>query len=157
MIGPGDPVPDFTLQGSDGKTWSSKNLRGRPWVLYFYPKDMTPGCTREACDFTDNLRRFLDRNATVLGVSGGSLDSKKAFVEQSSIGFPLLADEDFSVAKAFGAWGEKKNYGKTYFGLIRSTFLVNESGRVEKVWSNVKVDGHAGKVLDAILALKPSA
>ncbi|MEK8022471.1 MAG: thioredoxin-dependent thiol peroxidase [Candidatus Hydrogenedentota bacterium] len=156
MLKADDPVPEFSLKGSDGKTYSPKSLRGKKWVLYFYPKDMTPGCTREACDFTDNIQRFVAGNTIVLGVSGGSMDSKKKFIEESSIGFPLLADEDFLLAKAFGSWGEKKNYGKTYMGLIRSTFLVNESGRIEKVWSNVKVDGHVDKVLDALYSLVPS-
>lgn len=152
MIEVGDTVPEFSLQGSDGKTYAPKNLRGHKWVIYFYPKDMTPGCTREACDFTENIQQFIQRGITVLGVSGGSVESKRKFIASSKIGFPLLADEDFGVAKAFGSYGPRKFLGKSYQGVLRSTFLIDEKGIVEKVWSNVKVKGHADSVLASLSA-----
>lgn len=147
MLRPGDAVPAFSLPASDGKTYTAKGLRGKRYILYFYPKDQTPGCTREGCDFTTFLPAFRKLGVAVLGVSGGTVESKKKFAKASKIGIPLLADEDLSAAKAFGAWGKKKNYGRTYMGLIRSTFLVSPEGEIEAVWKSVKVEGHAGKVL----------
>lgn len=150
MLDVGDSVPDFSLKGSDGKTYSPRTFRGKKWVLYFYPKDKTPGCTQQACDFTSNIERFTARGVPVHGVSGGTVAQKQDFIRDSKIGFPLLADEDNSVAKAFGAWGEKNLYGKKSEGILRMTFLIDESGKIEKVWRSVKVDGHVAKVLDAL-------
>jgi peroxiredoxin Q/BCP len=119
-------------------------------VLYFYPKDDTPGCTREACDFRDNLARLRREGATVLGVSKDSLASHGKFRSKYQLPFDLLSDEDNSVARAYGAYGEKTMYGKKILGTIRSTYLIDENGRVDTVWSPVKVDGHVEQVLDRL-------
>ena len=147
---PGDRVPDFSLEGDDGKTYSRQSLAGQRFILYFYPKDDTPGCTREACDFRDNRPRFDAASVKVLGVSGDTLKSHARFRSKYELDFPLLADPDRTVANAFGAVGEKKLYGKTSIGIIRSTFVVSPDGIVEKTFSPVKVDGHAAAVLQAI-------
>jgi peroxiredoxin Q/BCP len=147
---PGDRVPDFSLEGDDGQTYSRQGLAGERFVIYFYPKDDTPGCTREACDFRDNRPRFETANVKVLGVSGDSLKSHGRFRSKYELNFPLLADPERAIAQAFGAVGEKKLYGKTSVGVIRSTFLVGPGGVVEKTFSPVKVDGHAEAVLQAI-------
>lgn len=148
MIESGESVPKFNLQASDGKTYSDENLRGKRWVLFFYPKDETPGCTQEACDFTANLSKF--GKTVILGISGGDVEAKKKFVTNSKLKIPLLADEDSSVAKEFGAWGTKNMYGKVSEGILRTTFLVGPDGKVEKVWKRVKVDGHVDEVLSAV-------
>jgi len=147
---PGDRVPDFSLQGDDGATYSRASLAGERFVIYFYPKDDTPGCTREACDFRDNRPRFEAATVKVLGVSGDSLKSHDRFRTKYELNFPLLADPERTVAQAFGVVGMKKLYGKESVGIIRSTFLVGPDGIVQKTFSPVKVDGHAEAVLQAI-------
>jgi peroxiredoxin len=147
---PGDRVPDFSLQADDGQTYSRQSLAGERFVIYFYPKDDTPGCTREACAFRDNRPRFDAAGVKVLGVSGDSLKSHDRFRTKYELNFPLLADPDRTVAQAFGAVGAKKLYGKTSVGIIRSTFLVGPEGVVERTFAPVKVDGHAEAVLQAI-------
>ena len=147
---PGDRVPDFSLEADDGNTYSRESLAGERFVLYFYPKDDTPGCTREACDFRDNRPRFEAASVKVLGVSGDSLKSHDRFRNKYELNFPLLADPDRAVAQAFGVVGVKKLYGKESVGIVRSTFLVGPDGVVQSTFSPVKVDGHADAVLQAI-------
>ena len=146
----GDRAPDFDLPSTTGENLSLASLRGKKVVLYFYPKDQTPGCTREACDFRDRHAALNGSGAVVLGVSKDSLKSHDNFREKQSLPFPLLTDEDNAVAKAYGAYGEKTSYGKTSVGTIRSTFLIDEKGVIARIWSPVKVDGHAEEVLEAI-------
>ena len=148
----GAVFPDFDLEGSDGKRHARKTVAGRRFVLFFYPKDQTPGCTREACDFTASRAAFRKAGAEVFGVSGGTREAKERFAQSSEIEIPLLADADLALAKACGVYGEKKNYGKTYLGLFRTTFLVSADGKIERVWKNVKVDGHAADVLAVVRA-----
>lgn len=146
----GNPAPDFTLQDDEEKSVTLSGLRGKPVVLYFYPKDNTPGCTTEACDFRDNMARAKGAGAVVLGVSPDSVRSHQRFKEKYGLSFPLLADEEHSVAEAYGAWGEKKMYGKVREGLIRSTFLIDPDGNVVRAWRNVRVKGHVDAVLEAL-------
>ncbi len=152
MLKEGDQAPDFALQDDTGKEVSLKNLRGKKVILYFYPKDDTPGCTREACGFRDQFADFSRVNAAVYGVSKDSLDSHKKFKSKYSLPFPLLSDPDLKVAKAYGAWGEKNMYGKKTMGIIRSTLIVDENGIIEKIYRNVKVDGHTDAVLAHLTA-----
>ncbi len=154
MAEKGTCAPEFTLQGIDEsgveKTFSLKDYRGKRVVLYFYPKDNTPGCTREACDFRDNLARILKTGSVVLGISPDSVKSHLGFREKHSLAFPLLSDPERAAASAYGAYGEKKSYGRTTMGIIRSTFLIDEKGRIERAWKGVKVAGHVDDVLSAI-------
>jgi peroxiredoxin Q/BCP len=146
----GDPAPPFDLEAHTGGRVSLASLRGKPVVLYFYPKDDTPGCTREACDFRDMRGMFAKAGAEILGVSGDSVASHDKFAAKYELTFPLLADPDHQVATAYGVWGEKKNYGRTYMGITRATFLIDKEGRIARVWPKVKVDGHADAVLSAL-------
>jgi peroxiredoxin Q/BCP len=143
----GADAPDFTLPDQDGNLVRLKNLRGQKVVVYFYPADMTPGCTAEACQFNDNLQQFKNAQVAVLGVSPDGAESHRKFRERYGLTFPLLTDADHAVMDAYGAWGEKIRYGKTTIGVLRSTFLVDEQGRVARAWYNVRADGHAEKVL----------
>ncbi len=149
----GRPVPAFSLAGDDGKTWTAAALKGSPTVLYFYPKDSTPGCTVEACDFRDQLGRAQGKGAVVLGVSRDSLKSHEKFRAAQSLNFPLLSDPDLVAHGAFGAWGKKMMYGKEVEGTIRSTFLIDRNGIVRRAWTKVKVDGHVDEVMAALEAL----
>src|SRR3989337_1239755 len=153
MISEGSRATDFNLQGIDEdgaeKRFSLKDLKGKKVVLYFYPKDNTPGCTQEACDFRDNMARLL-KGAAVIGVSPDSISSHKKFMEKHSIPYPLLSDEDRETALAYGAYGEKTMYGKKSMGIIRSTFLIDEKGVVNKAWRGVKVAGHVDEVIEAL-------
>lgn len=146
----GDKAPDFTLPSTEGETALAKS-KGNWTVLYFYPKDDTPGCTAEACDFRDALPGM---NASVIGVSPDDTVSHEAFIEKYSLSFPLAADEDHAVAEAYGAWGEKKNYGKVYEGLIRSTFIINPEGVIAEAMYNVKATGHVARVRSKLEALQ---
>jgi peroxiredoxin Q/BCP len=141
------PAPDFSLKDQDGTDVSLASVSGRWTVIYFYPKDGTPGCTREACSFRDNHAAIQATGATVLGVSGDTAASHRKFAGKYSLPFPLLVDEGNAVAKAFGAWGTKNMYGKTYEGVIRSTFIISPDGKVAKVWRKVKPDAHGAEVL----------
>lgn len=145
---PGTEAPDFSLSDQNGERVALDGLRGKWVVLYFYPRDNTPGCTREACNFRDNHAAIQAAGAVVLGVSGDSAASHAKFAEQHSLPFPLLVDEGNAVARAYGAWGEKKNYGKTYEGIIRSTVIIDPEGEVAKVWKSVKPDAHGEQVLE---------
>ena len=146
-------APAFSLEDQDGKTHRLKDYAGRPVVLYFYPKDDTPGCTREACDFRDSLPDFKKGRAAVLGVSILDTASKARFARKHKVNFPLLADPDHAVAEKYGAWKKKSMYGKSFMGLARTTFLIGADGVVVRRWDNVKVDGHADAVLEAVEAL----
>jgi peroxiredoxin Q/BCP len=150
MIQAGDPAPDFELPSDGGETVRLRDLRGKKVVLYFYPRDDTSGCTREACGFRDALPDIEERNAVVLGVSPDSIRSHERFRDKYDLNFPLLADEDHSVAEAYGAWGKKKMYGREYEGVLRSTFLIGEDGRVEKAYRKVKPAEHAAEVLSEL-------
>ncbi len=139
-------APDFALKNQDGKVVRLRNFRGKKVVLYFYVRDDTPGCTKQACDFRDGLGKLRSK-AVVLGVSPDSVDSHKVFAERYHLPFPLLVDEKAKVAKKFGVWGRKNMYGRTYFGIIRSTFIIDEAGRVRKEYRRVRVDGHLDQIL----------
>ncbi len=146
----GEKAPDFSLPASDGKTVSLKSLAGKKVVLYFYPKDNTSGCTVEACSFRDNDAKLKKAGAVVLGVSADSIASHQKFAGKYSLPFLLLSDEGAKVASAYGAWGEKSLYGRKYMGMFRTTFLIDEKGKLAKVWPKVKAAGHAEEVLAAI-------
>lgn len=150
MIQEGDRAPDFTLPSDGGETVSLSGLRGTRVVLYFYPKDDTSGCTVEACEFRDSLPRIDEAGAVVLGVSPDPVSSHRKFRDKYDLTFPLLADEDHAVAEAYGVWVEKSMYGRTYFGIERSTFLIDEEGVVSKVWRKVKPKGHAAAVAELL-------
>ena len=150
MPNEGDLAPDFRLPADDGKTYALKDLRGTKVVLYFYPKDDTPGCTKEACSFRDNLARVRSKGAIVLGVSKDDLESHAKFREKYSLSFPLLSDPEGKVLNAYGVWKEKNLYGKTFMGIERTTFVIDETGRIRKVFPRVKVDGHTDEVLTAL-------
>ena len=149
----GQPAPDFTLEADDGSKVRLSQLRGSPVVLYFYPKDDTPGCTREACSFRDLQSELASAGAKVFGVSPDSLESHGKFRDKFKLNFPLLSDPDHKVAEAYGAWREKNMYGKKSIGIQRSTFLIDASGNVAKVWRSVKVDGHDQQVIKALATL----
>lgn len=153
VIDEGKKAPAFTLKDQDGKAHSLKDYAGQPLVLYFYPKDDTPGCTKEACSFRDNLPDFKKVKAAVLGVSVLDTASKAKFASKHGLTFPLLADEDHAVAEKYGAWQEKSMYGKTYMGVARLTYLIDWDGKVAKRWDKVQVDQHADDVLAAVKAL----
>ena len=147
-LGPGDHAPDFKLPDQDGTIVSLSDMRGRRVVVYFYPADMTPGCTKEACQFDAALSEFAAAGVDVLGISPDGADKHQRFRAKESLTLRLLSDEDHSVMEAYGAWGEKTLYGRKSVGVIRSTFLVSASGDIERAWYNVRADGHAAKVLE---------
>jgi peroxiredoxin Q/BCP len=153
MVKEGKAAPDFTLPSSAGGEVSLKGLKGKTVVLYFYPKDDTPGCTREACAFREAQAKIKKTGAVVYGVSPDSVASHEKFRAKYQLNFPLLADPDKTVAKKFGAFGEKVLYGKKVTGMIRSTFIIDGDGVVRKVFPRVRVDGHAEAVLEALAAL----
>lgn len=149
MIKEGATAPAFKAKNADGETVSLKDLRGHKVVLYFYPKDDTPGCTKEACSFRDAFAKFKKRGITVLGVSPDSETSHKKFEAKYKLPFTLLSDADRSIAEAYGVWGEKKFMGRTYMGVHRTTFLIDEKGKIKKVFEKVKPEDHASEVLEA--------
>lgn len=153
LIDPGKKAPAFTLKDQDGKVHKLSEYAGRPVVLYFYPKDDTPGCTKEACQFRDLLPTFKKSKAAVFGISILDEASKKKFADKYELTFPLLADADHVVAEKYGVWGEKSLYGRKFMGVSRTTYLIDGSGKVAQRWDNVKVDGHADAVLEAVDAL----
>jgi peroxiredoxin Q/BCP len=150
MVQTGDPAPHFKATLDSGDKVSLDQFQGKKVVLYFYPKDSTPGCTREACDFRDQLQEFQAKDAVVLGVSPDSVKSHQRFKEKFDLTFPLVSDESKEVAEAYGVWKEKKNYGRTYMGIERSTFVIDEEGKIAHVFNKVKVAGHADKVLETL-------
>ena len=150
LVEPGRNAPAFSLPDQDGKAHRLKDYAGRPLILYFYPKDDTPGCTKEACAFRDALPDFKKGKAAVLGVSVLDVASKAKFARKHELNFPLLADPDHEVAEAYGAWQKKSLYGRTYMGVARLTYLIGPDGKVARRWDSVKVDGHAALVLRAV-------
>lgn len=149
----GDKAPNFNLPRDGGATLSLSELKGKKFVLFFYPKDDTSGCTKEAEAFRDRIKRFETLGATVVGLSKDSVAKHDKFKAKYNLPFPLLADEDCKVCEAYGVWKEKSMYGKKYMGIERSTFIIDEVGTVRNVWRKVKVNGHADEVLDALMAL----
>ena len=149
MVKEGNAAPVFTAKNANGETVRLKDLRGQKVVLYFYPKDDTPGCTKEACSFRDAFAKFKKRGIEVLGVSPDSEASHKKFMAKYKLPFTLLADPDHSIADAYGVYGEKKFMGRTYMGVKRMTFLIDEKGKIKKVFEKVKPEEHAQEVLDA--------
>ena len=149
----GKKAPDFTLPADDGGKIKLSSLRGSPVVLYFYPRDDTPGCTREACSFRDRKKEIAKLGATVLGVSTDSVESHVKFRDKYNLNFPLLADTQHKVAEKYGAWREKVRFGKKSMGIQRSTFLIDADGKLQKVWKSVKVDGHDDQVIKALKEL----
>jgi peroxiredoxin Q/BCP len=147
---PGDKAPSIKLPDENGKAVSLSDFKGKKVVLYFYPKDATPGCTTEACDFRDNLNRLGKAGAVVLGISADSAESHKKFKAKQGLNFPLLSDPDRRVIEAYGVWREKSLYGRKFMGIVRSTFIIDETGRIAKIFPKVKVAGHVDEVLAAL-------
>jgi peroxiredoxin Q/BCP len=152
VLNPGDTAPNFTLSESGGATRSLHDLRGKNVILFFYPKDDTPGCTKEACSFRDSYADYKGINAEILGISPDDVKSHDKFAAKFNLPFPLLADTDHQVSEAYGAWGQKSLYGRKYMGMLRTTYLIDADGKVEKVWTGVKPAGHAHEVLAALNA-----
>jgi thioredoxin-dependent peroxiredoxin len=150
VIEEGQPAPDFELESDTGETVKLSELRGRPVVLYFYPKDDTPGCTTEACEFRDAYDVFRDRGAEVLGVSPDDVASHRKFKTKHELPFTLLADPDHSVADKYGVWGERTYAGKSYMGINRSTFIIDRDGKIARAMIGIKPAGHAADVLAAL-------
>ena len=147
----GSPAPSFSLQDQSGKTHSLTDYKGQYLVVYFYPKDNTPGCTKESCTFRDNLSEFSKLNCAILGVSADSAASHEKFIAKYDLNFPLLVDSEKEMLNAYGAWGEKNNYGKKYMGIIRSTVIIDPDGNVAKHWKTVRgAEDHPIKVLEAL-------
>ncbi len=146
----GDKAPDFSLPSMDGSLVSLKDLRGKKVVLYFYPKDDTPGCTKEACSFSENLARVKRKGAMVFGVSADKVKSHQKFADKYDLAFPLLSDENKEMIKAYRVWKEKSFMGRKYMGIERTTFIIDEQGKITHIFPKVKVDGHTDEVLNAL-------
>ena len=146
----GDKAPTFKAKNQDGETVSLSDFKGRKLVLYFYPKDDTPGCTKEACSFRDGWSKFRKRGVAVLGVSTDDEKSHRKFADKFSLPFPLLADPEKKIVTDYGVWGEKSMYGRKYMGTNRVTYVIDEKGKIAAVWPKVKPDGHADEILEAI-------
>jgi peroxiredoxin Q/BCP len=145
-LAPGDAAPEFSLPDADGNEVSLSSLRGQRVIIYFYPAAMTPGCTKEACDFRDSIASLAAAGVTVLGISPDAPAKLAKFRDRDGLNFPLLSDPDHKVHEAYGAWGEKKLYGKTIVGVIRSTFVVGEDGKISRPYYNVKATGHVARL-----------
>lgn len=143
----GDRAPEFTLPTGDGGTLSLNDLKGKKIVLYFYPKDNTSGCTKEACSFRDNMTAVKRKGAVVVGVSADSVDSHRKFAEKFELPFPLVSDEKKEMLKAYGVWKQKSMYGKKYYGIERTTYVIDEKGKITHIFPKVKVDGHTDEIL----------
>ncbi|MDD3026493.1 MAG: thioredoxin-dependent thiol peroxidase [Erysipelotrichaceae bacterium] len=143
----GSQAPDFTLLNKDGKEISLSDYLGQKVILYFYPKDSTPGCTREACDFRDHQILFSEKNAVILGISKDTVNSHLKFAQNNELNFEILSDPKLDVIKAYGVWQLKKNYGKEYMGIVRTTYVLNELGQIVKIYKVSKVNDHVTKVL----------
>ncbi len=152
MLKIGQPVPNFTLLDDTGASVSLSSFRGKKVVVYFYPKDDTPGCTKEACAFRDGIAQLKARGAVVLGVSADSVESHGKFKTKYRLNFPLLSDAQKAVAHAYGVWKQKSLYGRTFMGIERTTFLIDEQGRITRIFPKVKVEGHGDDVLAAMSA-----
>jgi peroxiredoxin Q/BCP len=146
----GKKAPDFTLFDQDENKVSLKDFSGKKVVLYFYPKDNTSGCTKEACNFRDDFPKFKKTDAVILGVSPDSVSSHKKFAEKYNLPFTLLADEEKKVVEKYGVWKEKSMYGKKYMGVERTTFIIDEEGKIKKIFSKVKIDGHNTEVMESL-------
>jgi peroxiredoxin Q/BCP len=157
MLKAGDAAPAFKLAADGGRSFDSESLKGRRYVLYFYPKDNTPGCTREACGFRDAMPAFGRLGVPVFGVSADEGKAHDKFVHKYSLNFPLLADPGHDLLDAYGVWVEKSLYGRKYFGVARSTYVVDADGRIEKVWEKVSPDAHAAEVRDYLAGEAPRA
>ncbi|TSA16588.1 MAG: thioredoxin-dependent thiol peroxidase [Nitrosopumilales archaeon] len=149
MLATGDDVPDFSLKDANGKLIKKSDLKGKKCVVYFYPKDFTPGCTTEAAEFSQDYKKFKNAGIEILGISPDDEESHKKFGEKMKVSFILLSDTEKDVAKKFGVWGKKQFMGREYMGVNRSTFLVNEKGKIFRVFEKVKPAGHAQEVLEA--------
>lgn len=150
MLKAGDVAPDFELNDTEGKEVKLSDLRGKEVVLYFYPKDDTSGCTKESCGFRDDISLFKSRSAVVLGVSLDDQESHRRFTDKYSLNFPLLCDTDAKVSKAYGVYGEKNNQGKKYWGINRTTFIIDKEGKIKHIFSKVQVDTHSKDVLEIL-------
>lgn len=146
----GDYAPAFELLNQDGIKISLKDFIGKKVILYFYPKDNTPGCTIEACDFSEDYEKFSEKNAVIIGISPDSVKSHTNFIQKYNLRHILLSDSEKEISRIYGAWGIKKNYGKEYEGIIRSTFVIDEKGKIIKIYKNVKAKNHAQKVLEEL-------
>lgn len=151
MLKEGAKAPAFTLCDQNGQKVSLKDFKGKTVILYFYPKDMTPGCTQEACDFRDGAAKWKKKKAVVLGVSRDSQERHQKFIAKYELNFPLLADEDGKVCEAYGVWQQKSLYGKKFMGIVRSTFVIGPDGKIQKIFDKVKVKGHSDAVFAALL------
>jgi len=149
----GHKAPSFKLKNQDGKTISSSDLKGKPIVLYFYPKDNTSGCTKEACNFRDEFPKFGKMKAEIIGVSADSVESHKKFTEKYKLPFNLLSDEKKEVVEKYGVWKEKNMYGRKYMGIVRTTFIIDASGKISNIFPKVKVDKHNQEVMEALKEL----
>lgn len=148
----GDKAPDFRLVDDRGAEVALENFKGNKVVIYFYPRAFTPGCTTESCDFRDRHEFFSAAGYDIVGISPDPVDKLARFRDEHELPFPLLSDPDHEVAGAYGAWGVKKNYGREYEGIVRSTVIIDESGSVEQAWYNVRAKGHVARVADSVLA-----
>lgn len=150
MLKTGEKAPDFKLNAEDGKIYSLKDFKGKKLVLYFYPKDMTSGCTAEACDFRDNIKLFQKKNTVIVGVSKDSMESHIKFKSKYELPFSLLSDESMNMLKAYGVWKEKSMYGRKYMGIERTTYIIDENGIIIEIYNKVKVKGHIEEILNKI-------
>ena len=153
LVDVGRKAPAFTLADQDGKKHALKDFLGKPVVLYFYPKDDTSGCTKQACQFRDDLPKFKKSKAVILGVSPQDVNSKAKFAGKHDLNFPILADDEAKICEKYGVWQEKSMYGKKYMGVVRTTYLIGPEGKVKHRWDKVKVPGHAEEVLEAIKSM----
>lgn len=150
MLQVGDKAPDFSLPDQNGKTVTMRDFKGKTVVLYFYPKDHTPGCTREACDFRDSLEKFKKKEIVVIGVSPDSVASHEKFAGKFGLSFPLMSDDGRKLANAYGVYKEKNMYGKKVMGIERTTFVIGPDGTIQKIFPKVKVDGHISRLLESL-------
>lgn len=146
----GEKAPAITLKDQDNNTISLSDFIGKQVVVFFYPKDNTPGCTKEACEFTSKKNNFESKNTIIIGISKDSVQSHQKFIEKQDLNIILLSDPNGQACEAFGVWKEKKNYGKTYMGIVRTTFLIDEEGFIKNIWDNVRVNGHVDAVFQAL-------
>lgn len=150
MLKIGDKAPDFTLLSDSGKKYSLKGLKGHKIILYFYPKDNTSGCTKEACDFRDSIKTFENKETVILGISKDSIESHKNFKSKFNLPFALLSDETGQTVNDYGVWKEKSMYGKKFMGIERTTFLIDEKGKIKEIWNKVKVPGHVQDIISKL-------
>lgn len=150
----GQAAPAFTLPASDGTSFTLASLQGRKVVIFFYPRNMTPTCTQEACDIRDRYERLTDLNTAVIGISTDKIKSHQNFIAKKELPYLLLSDEQHEVSELYGVWQLKKLYGREYMGIVRSTFLIDEHGKIAKIWSKVKVKGHADEIVAAVQELE---